>query len=127
MIHCICYFMLFYQMFLLGEPAVTKVCGNAIKKILGVSNFKWNRVKRNIEVTRSARDRLSYKEEIIFKFLTKIQKYYAENIPNSEKGLCDLPTNFTVQELMKDMHRELADAGISKTISYSYFMKTWQV
>lgn len=114
-------------MFLIGECAVTKVCGNAMKQILGVSNWKWNRVKQHHEVTSSAPERLSIKEEIIFKFLSKIQKCYAENIPNSEKGLCDLPTNFTIQQLMKDMHCELADAGISKTISYTYFMKTWKV
>ena len=98
-----------------------------MKKLIYVSNWKWNKVMKGGETaTRggdsivSRRTELAVKKEKISAFLSDVKNTYAEMLPNSTSY--DLPTNFTPTELMRMYKREKNEA-----CSLDYFRKVWKV
>ena len=102
------------------------ICAEGMKKVLGISRWKWDscqhpeRRGRDTFIPRSSAGR-SIKAERIFKFLTRIRKTFAENLPN-EKNY-DLPSNFTVNELLRMLRVDFSLMNFGK----DYFLKVWEV
>ena len=102
------------------------ICAEGMKKVLGISRWKWDscqhpeRRGRDTFIPRSSAGR-SIKAELIFKFLTRIRKTFAENLPN-EKNY-DLPSNFTVNELLRMLRVDFPLMNFGK----DYFLKVWEV
>jgi len=103
------------------------MCATAMKKLISVSNWKWNKVMKGGETTTrggdsivSRRTELAVKKEKISGFLSDVKNTYAEMLPNSTSY--DLPTNSTPTELLRMYKREK-----NEDCSLDYFRKVWKV
>jgi hypothetical protein len=102
-------------------------CAFGMKKILGLSSKKWNKVKNGDAVedlmvgANTRRSVISNKEELIYGFLKSLRDEFSENIPNNT--VFDLPSNFTIHEIMRMFHTRFTQT----TVSTAYLCKIWAV
>lgn len=102
-------------------------CASGMKKILGLSSKKWNKVKNGdavedlMEGANTRRSVISNKEELIYGFLKSLRDEFSENIPNNT--VFDLPSNFTIHEIMRMFHTRFTQT----TVSTAYLCKIWAV
>ena len=107
-------------------PRFKGICAEGMRRLLGISRSKWDSCQHperrggDTFIPRSAAGR-SFKAELIFEFLTRIRKTFAEHLPN-EKNY-DLPSNFTVNELLRMLRVDFPLMKFGK----DYFLKVWEV
>lgn len=114
------------MMYMIPNTNIFNMCARAMKNMLGVSNWKWNKVKNgqadyeDVNLF-SAKLRKSEKEELVYRFLKKSRDNYAERLPNHTDY--DFPSNFTVGEMMRMFHVQ----NPLKSVTVQYFTKIWEV
>jgi hypothetical protein len=115
------------EMFSIVGSVVNCTCAIGMKKILGISSKKWNKVKNGdaaediMEGGFARRSVISNKEELVYKFLKGLRDEFSENLPN--QVVFDLPSNFTIHEVMRMFHTRFRET----TVSTSYLCKIWEV
>ena len=117
-----------HKVYSIPSTKIVDVCAFAMKRILGTSNWKWNKVKNGNsdfldESVSSSISRKNDKEELIYRYLQTLKELDAEQIPNED--FFDLPSNMLLCEIIRMF--QCRDDVRDKNISKVYFMKIWQV
>lgn len=113
------------------EQSVQCVCAKAMKGILGISNSKWNACKNPgdgvfEESTYSGSAGHKFEKDMeVTTFLQDLQDKFAECLPNHQN--LDLPSNFTLKEILRMLHVAIQHRNKNITISRIYLRKIWKV
>ena len=116
------------HLYCIPNTSVLNVCAIAMKKVLGTSNNKWNKVKNGTcdyldESVSSRLSSKSLKEELIYRFLKTLRDENAEYLPNEDAF--DLPSNMLLSEIIRMF--QVRDETRHLNVSKVYFMKIWEV
>jgi hypothetical protein len=115
------------EMFRIVGTAVNCTCAFGMKKILGISSKKWNKVKNGdaaeniMEGGFSRRSVISNKEELVYRFLKGWREEFSENLPN--QVVFELRSNFTIHEVMRMFETRFTQ----RSVSISYLCTFWEV
>ena len=117
------------HLYSIPNTSVLNVCAIAMKKVLGTSNNKWNKVKNGTcdyldeSVSSRLSSKPSLKEELIYRFLKTLRDENAEYLPNEDAF--DLPSNMLLSEIIRMF--QVGDETRHLNVSKVYFMRIWEV